>query len=578
MELKDKLINIIKTAVSGLGENKPTATDYKTKDGKILSISEDGKSATIDGQPANGTIMLEDGTTYLCENGVVTSVQAPSQAQAPTAPPAGPAAPIVPPAAPAVNPDHARIAALQAELDQIKAEKQTADLAKAKAEKEASEALKAKENAVVALGKVKTEVEALSKETIGSEEPPSKGMKPFIEPVAIGKKTEPQALSLMASRTFIADTMPWLERFYKGGKYTDGTDFSSYRSGGPNAVSILETNLNYTWNGILTTDLFFKPALGVPALADFFTVDLGASHKKVYNLVTPISKVLQPYTGCGGTPAGNRELITNTTIQLKPFQMYESWCKDDFTGQLSGSYNLLAQEWLKTGNSSSDPAGTPINNVIMDALKYALQKDVYRRVFFAAGNSSDTDYNQIDGFWDRNIDSSGAANYCVYRDGTSLGTGTLAADAAKTRFESIYANSNLLLKEVGIDANKVTFWVTRSVWENYYTSLVGLGAVTEQAYSDYKSGAKTIEFRGIPVKPINMWDSLLAESDNPLYATTRHLIALTMKENHILGVENNADLEKIETWFEMKDQKRYYRSNMTFGYQYLHCDLTTISY
>jgi hypothetical protein len=51
-----------------------------------------------------------------------------------------------------------------------------------------------------------------------------------------------------------------------------------------------------------------------------------------------------------------------------------------------------------------------------------------------------------------------------------------------------------------------------------------------------------------------------------------------MKKNHILGVENNADLEKIESWFEMKDQKRYYRSNMTMGYQYLHCDLTSISY
>jgi hypothetical protein len=43
-------------------------------------------------------------------------------------------------------------------------------------------------------------------------------------------------------------------------------------------------------------------------------------------------------------------------------------------------------------------------------------------------------------------------------------------------------------------------------------------------------------------------------------------------------LENNADLEKIESWFEMKDQKRYYRSNMVFGYQYLHCDLTSISY
>jgi hypothetical protein len=558
MEKKDILAGIKKL----LG--MPTAIDYKTKDGKVLSVGEDGKTATIDGQPANGTYMTEDGKTIVCTNGTVTSVTEASQAtQAPPPPPPAPA----PAPAPTLSPAEQRLAALQLDMDKLKAEKELSDAAKAKAEQES---------------KLKADALALAmkalEEPVGNQAPPSRGIAPFVEPVAIGGKSDPKALGVMSSRTYLADNMPWLEKYYKGGNYSDGTSFMSYRSGGPNAVSILETNFNYTWNGIITTDLFFKPVLGVPALADLLTVDLGASDKKRYNLIVPIDKLLQPYTGCGGTPAGNRQLITNTTIQLKPFQMYESWCKDDFTGQLSGTYNFLAQEWLKTGNASFDPAGTPINTIIMDALKYGLQKDVYRRVYFASDGSSDTDYNQIDGFWTRNIESSGASNYCVYRYGSALGTGTLSANTASTYFQGIYENSNLLLKEHGIDKNKVMFKVTRSIWENYYATLVGVGAVTEQAYSDYRSGAKTLEFRGIPVVPINMWDSMLAESDNPLFATTRHLIALTMKENHILGVENNADLEKIESWFEMKDQKRYYRSNMVFGYQYLHCDLTSISY
>lgn len=573
--MKKELISIIKIAATAMGI--PVGADFKTKDGKVLSVSEDGKTATVDGQPATGTFVLEDGKTVICENGVVTAIQDAPAAQPATAPNTN-AAPATPqtaptPAAPTQTAEQ-RLAAIESELKQVKAEKEAADKVKAEAEKKAADAIKEKETAVVALGKIKTEVEAMSRETVGNDAPPALAMKPF----AIGAQPSTDKKEIMASRTFVADNLPWLEKHYKGGKYPDGTTFDSYRSGGPNAVSILETNFNYTWNGVLTTDLFFKPALGVPALADMFTVDLGSSDKKRYNLVTPIDKLLRPYTGCGGSPAGNRQLITNTTIQLKPFQMYESFCKDDFTGQLTGSYNLLAQEWLKTGNASFDPAGTPINNIIMDALKYGLQKDVYRRVFFAAGNSSDSDYNQIDGFWDRNIDSSGASNYCVYRDGAAFGVGAIAANDAAARFKSMYENSNLLLKEQGIDANKVTFWVTRSVWENYYSTLAATGAVTEQAYEKYVNGSQTLTFRGIPVRPVNMWDSLLAESDNPLFATTRHLIALTLKENHILGVENNADLEKIESWFEMKDQKRYYRSNMTFGYQYLHCDLTTIAY
>ena len=559
--------------ILGIG-TAPKAVDYKTKDGKVLSISEDGTTATIDGQPASGSFVLEDGKTVVVENGAVKSISEAQATPAPVAPSTNP----VPAPAPAPAPQTAeqRIAAMQEELNKIKAEKEAADKVKADAEAKLIEATKEKEKSVQALAKIKEEME---KEPVGDQTAPERGSKPFIGPVAIGGKTDDAQKALMASRTFIADTMPWLERHYKDGKYPDGSTFNSYRSGGPNAVSILETNFNYTWNGVLTTDLFFKPALGVPALADFFTVDLGSKDKKTYNLVNPIDKVLQPYTGCGGSPAGNRQRITSKAIQLKPFQMYESWCKDDFTTQLSGTFNILAQEWLKTGNASFDPAGTPINNIIMDTLQYALKKDVHRRAFFAAQDSSDADYNQIDGFWTKNIDDSGASNYCVYRYGSALGTGAISADAiADTYLPGIYNNSNLLLKEVGIDTGKAVLWVTRSVWENYYNSLAKRGDVAPAQYELFRKGEKTLDFRGIPVKPINLWDSLLAESDNPLFATTRHLIVLTMKDNHILGVENNADLDKIESWFEMKDQKRYYRSNMIFGYTNLHCDLTTVSY
>ena len=572
MEKKEgKIAKVINALAELINPNSPAAMDYKTKDGKVLSVSEDGKTATIDGQPANGSYVLEDGRTVMCTNGQVTGIQEASQASTQTPPPAPPAP--APAPAPSQTAEQ-KLAALEEELNKIKAEKKAAEEAKAKAEQEKITAEAEKVKTVQALAQIKKELE----EPVGDQEPPSKGMKPYLEPVAIGKKTDPTALGKMASRTFIADNMPWLERYYKDGKYDDGTSFSSYRTNGPNAVSILETNFDYTWNGILTTDIFFKPALNVPAIADWLTVDLGASDKKVYNLSTPIDKVLKPYTGCGGTPAGNRQLITNTRIQLKPFQMYESWCKDDFTGQLSGQYNILAQEWLKTGLSSFDPAGTPINTIIMDALKYGLKKDVFRRVYFGDATSSDADYNQIDGFWQRNIDSSGASNYCVYRYGSALGTGALAANTAKDYFKGIYNNSNMLLKEFGIDTGRVEFQVTRSIWENYYDSLVSTGNVSEAEYENYQKGIKMLTFRGIPVRPMNLWDSMLAESDNPLTATTRHLIAFTLKENHILGVENNADLEKIESWYEMKDQKRYYRSNMILGYQYLHCDLTTISY
>jgi hypothetical protein len=340
-------------------------------------------------------------------------------------------------------------------------------------------------------------------------------------------------------------------------------------------VSILETGFNYTYPGILTTEIFYKPTLQAPALSDIFTIDQGIKDRKQYNLLTQLDKILKPYTGCTRTFNGNRKIITNTTVQTKEFQVSESWCKDDFTGQLTGVYNILAQEWLKSGNESFDPSGTPIARVIDKLLVDALQRDVFRRASFAAGNSSDDDYNQFDGLWDRLIDSSGASNYCVIRAGASQGIGTPAAGAALTALEAAYAAAPIILK----NAPGLTFWVTRSMWDNYYNSLINAGSgYTEQAFVNLQKGLTTLTYKGIPVRSVDLWDVFLAESDNPLTATTRNLILLTVKDNHILGVEQGSDLNKIDGWYERKDRKFYYEADMKMGYNYLHCDLQVIVY
>lgn len=535
----------------------PVAIDLKTKDGKMLMVDSEngdlvGKPAFIDGVPAEGDYALEDGRMIVCAGGVVTAVkEAPTQA----APPAPAQAP--PPAAPPTVPTQdATIATLKAQLEAAEQAKATADAAKAEADKKLAAT-------VTALGEVKTEVEKIKKQTVGDDDAPDQGMIPNKGPVAIGAKTK----GIESTMTFLNEHMSWLKQYYPEGH------FEKYAKG-PNMVSILETNFNYTYPGILTTEIFYKPTLQAPALSDIFTIDQGIKDKKRYNLVNQLDKILKPYTGCTRVFNNNTNNITNTTVQTKEFNVSESWCKDDFTDQLTGAYNHLAQEWLKTGNRSFDPSGTPINTIIDRILVDALQRDVFRRASFAAGNSSDDDYNQFDGLWDRLIDSSGASNYCVVRAGSALGTGTLAAGAALTALEAVYAGSNILLK----NAPGKKFWVTRSIWDNYYNSLIGTGAVTEQAFENLQKGLTTLTYKGIPVIPVDLWDQFLAESDNPLFATTRHLILLTIKENHILGVEQASDLNKIEGWYERKDRKFYYEADMKFGYNYLHCDLQTIAY
>jgi len=571
-ELKTDIMNLFKRRAVA----EATALDLPLKDGKMITVqTENGdivnKPATVDGLPAEGTFDLSDGRQITCAAGMVTAVK-----EAPM------------PEENAQQKLQTQLQALQSQIAGIKAAedakvKAAEDAAKIAAEQAAKDAqVKALEEANKAVADLAAKVKELESKPVGNQDKPSEGMNTSKSPFAIGSQQQKDYdMGIRASRSFIAEHFPhWKDQFYVNGKFRDGKKFSDYERGGPEAVSLLETNLNYTWNGTLDIKkLFYTPSLSSPALSDLFMIDTGSANNKRYTIIPSMDNVQKPYTGCDQAVTGTSVNITSKNIQLKNFQVYEKFCKDDFTDSLTGVYNVYAQEWLKSGNESFDPAGTPIHTIIMELLKDAIRRSIFRRASFGDTGSSSLNYNQIDGLITTLIDQSGASNYCVYRQGAALGVGTLAADTAATYFLGQYNNSNVLLKEHVIDSGKGAFFVTRSMWENYYTTLVGTGAVTEQAYNDYKKGVKTLEFRGIPVKPITIWDAFLAESTNPLTATTRHISLLTSTDNHILGVQDTADMTNIKSWFEEKDNARYYRNNMTYGVLgAINCDLTTISY
>lgn len=341
-------------------------------------------------------------------------------------------------------------------------------------------------------------------------------------------------------------------------------------------ASALETNFSYTYPGILTTEVSFKPTEDTPALSDLFTIDQGIKWRKRYNLLLQLDKILKPYGGCARVFSGSQN-ITDTFVETKEFGIGLEWCKDDFTDQLTGIYNHLAQEWLKTGKASFDPSGTPIATIVSQLVEDAVRRDIFRRVSFGDQTSSSADWNTIDGLWARLIDTSGGSNYCVRRlSGTSLGTTALSAGEALAVLQGLFFESANILKAMPTSQKKI--YVTGSIYDNYLQSLQGTGAVTEQAFTNIQKGMSSLTYNGVDVVPIRYWDTLLEDSTNPLSSTTRHLALYTTKSNHILGIENGADLNKVEGWYERKDRKYYFEGDMKFGYNYLHCDLQTIAY
>lgn len=338
-------------------------------------------------------------------------------------------------------------------------------------------------------------------------------------------------------------------------------------------MAALSTNFNYVYAGKLTSELFYKPSIETPNISDIAIIDMGVRFKKQYNRVPILNKILKPYTGCERNFTEGKA-IDNVTLETKSFEVNVKFCVDDFTNELDGRFNILAEEMLKTGIDTFDIGGTEVQTVIDNMMEDALRRDTFRRFSFGDSTSGSPDWNTIDGLWQRLIDTAGGSNYCVRKIAGNLGTGALTAGQGLATLQAVYDGSSNLLKAV---LTKLKYFVTGSIYDNYVKSLQGTGA-TEQAYTATINGIKTITFNGIPVIPIRAWDEDLADVTNPLSSTTRHLVLLTIRENHRFGVENGKDLNRIEGWYDRDSRLFKFEGKMKFGYQYLHCDFATIAY
>lgn len=341
-------------------------------------------------------------------------------------------------------------------------------------------------------------------------------------------------------------------------------------------ATVLTTDFNYTYPGLLSTEVLYKPTVDTPAINSIARILQGIKFKQQLPLTTPLQKIVKAYEGCSRTFNGATELF-NRTLEVDELDVNLEFCKDDFTGWLQSpkAFNIFAEQ-LNNGIDSFNLDGTIVNTIITNLIEDAVRRDLFRVLSFGDKNDANADYNQLDGIWTKLIEDSGSGStYCVRRSAT-LGTGTLSADEALTALRSSYEQADPILKQMPNSMKH--FLVTGSVYENLYASYESKSNGTERQFSLLLDGSNGLTYRGIPVIPVYAWDTALADTDNPLNGEVEHLILYTTPDNHFVGVEASSDLSRIEGWYERKDRKYYFEGNMKIGYQYGHCDLQVIAY
>lgn len=327
-------------------------------------------------------------------------------------------------------------------------------------------------------------------------------------------------------------------------------------------ANVLVENLDYTYNGKESTDLFFKPSVSSPQFSMFRIMD-DVQSKKQLNLVGNLRNIVQKYDTCDRPDPSSGIDITNRTLEVTELEVFLEQCKDTFE-------DSIFETALRDGIERNDVTGTIIEKAILTLVTDAMRRDNFDIFSFGDTNATGpADFlNKLDGLWTRLID--GTSDYCVKRIGAGFGSGNLAADAALNRLRLMYSQAPNILKE----SPDKKFFVTQSIFDNLLTSYESVTSGSNLQFQLLQDGTQVLKFRGIEVVPILAWDDAIERYglDAP------HRILYTVADNHVIGLNRAGDFEKVGVWYERKDRKVYFEAQYRMGYNYVHCDLQAIAY
>lgn len=336
---------------------------------------------------------------------------------------------------------------------------------------------------------------------------------------------------------------------------------------------VVGENFNYTYNGTLLTEIFYKPSVATPAISDMFRIIPGSDSKIQIPTLGNLGKIIAAGDNCNRASTGSGINITNQTVTLSKIKMFLQECAEEFEGSVG---NILAEQWLKDGVNINDIGGTELQRVVNNRIEDALRLNVFDLVSFGDDSDPDAFYGIMEGLWPTLIaNSGGGTSYCVNRTST-IGTGTLASNAAIGYLKAAYEGADAILDQ--IPENQKSFSVTRSIFDNLISTYESTSTGSDLQVSWNKDGIPQVRYRGVPVVKISQWDKALADANNPLNGTVEHLVLYTTRDNHVLGVQNQADLNNVRGWYSIDDDVYNFDAKMRLGYNYVHCDLTVIAY
>lgn len=339
-------------------------------------------------------------------------------------------------------------------------------------------------------------------------------------------------------------------------------------------ASMYTPNFSYTYPGKLNEELLIAPTIQTPALSEFATIKQGIRCGEYMNLMQPLTRVLTKGSAtCSPTYTTAGE-ITDRKLDTGLFEINLSWCKKDFQAVC----NVLGDSALIGDGLDGYELGNSLRTKIFEMVLEQNRQDIWKVILFgdnSLGSGSTNVFSTIDGIWTKFMDAFGS--YCVKPISNAfpnLHNSVLVADQARDILRLMWGNSDILLKQL----TDKKFFVTGSVWENYYDSVLN-NCCVEGSWKAGQDGLGKLYYRGIELVPLWIADQTLEnDTDNPFYDEIRHFAILTTPKNHMIGVEKAADLNNLEMCYDCRTKETLIQGEMRFGYNFQFCKLQSVAY
>lgn len=336
-------------------------------------------------------------------------------------------------------------------------------------------------------------------------------------------------------------------------------------------ASMYTPEFTYTFNGKLNTELIKPLRIGIPSPQDLFTIIQGVRCGEYLHYINPLTSALSKASAACAPVYTQAGTITDRRLETGEFQVNMEFCEAEFAAVCT----VLIDKYIGMGVDAYEIQSN-LQSLIFEQIVEQMKVDVLKVMFFgdnSLGSGSTSIYSVIDGVFTKFLDSEAA--YCVRPvDNTTFPNqhdSVLATGNAVTVLRKLWGQSSLILR--GIPQNQTAIWVTRSVWDNYYDSILA-DCCNEGSWQAGQDGLGKLFYRGYELIPLDFADQTLSsETANPFYDEIRHFAVFTAKNNHYMGVERASDLNNLTSCFDCRTNSNLFKGRMRFGYNFVQCDL-----